>query len=177
MRYIQAAMLGKVLLFLLFTALGGQSAQAQSDSPPSAALPTQGEASGVRAKEQTIYVPVYSHIYFSNAKRRYPLAVTLSIRNTDVHRPITITSVRYYDTAGAMLQEYIKQPLHLGPMASTDVFIEERDSRGGSGANFLVEWRTTEAVNVPLVEAIMVGTAGTQGIAFQSLGRVIDPRP
>ncbi len=76
-----------------------------------------------------------------------------------------------------MLQEYVEQPLQLGSLASTDVFVEERDARGGSGASFLVDWRAAEAVNVPLIEAIMVGTSGTQGITFNSLGRVVDPHP
>ncbi len=46
------------------------------------------------AMGQTIYVPVYSHIYHNNRQEIFNLAATLSIRNTDLEQPIIITSVR-----------------------------------------------------------------------------------
>ncbi|MGH2414466.1 MAG: DUF3124 domain-containing protein, partial [Microcystaceae cyanobacterium] len=33
---------------------------------------------------QTIYVPIYSHIYFENSQKTFDLTATLSIRNTDL---------------------------------------------------------------------------------------------
>jgi hypothetical protein len=39
-----------------------------------------------------------------------------------------------------------------------------------------VEWRAEEPVNAPLVEAVMVGTSGTQGISFTGSSRVISQR-
>jgi hypothetical protein len=126
-----------------------------------------------------IYVPVYSHIYYGGkghgGKRQYPLSVTLSIRNTDLQKSLTVTSVRYYDTEGRLLQEYLERPQSLGPLVSIDVFVEERDIRGGAGANFLVEWRAEAPVNVPVVEAIMIGISGNQTLSFTSPGRVIRP--
>jgi hypothetical protein len=124
-----------------------------------------------------LYVPVYSHIYYGGkaygGRRRFELAVTLSIRNTDPQQPITVLSARYYDSDGKLLQDYLAQPLRLGPLASTEVFVEESDVRGGAGANFLVEWRAAEPVNTPVVEAVMIGTSGTQGLSFVSPSRVI----
>ena len=49
---------------------------------------------------QTIYVPVYSHIYSRDELRTFDLTVTLSMRNTDREQPIVLTSVSYYDTSG-----------------------------------------------------------------------------
>jgi Protein of unknown function (DUF3124) len=54
------------------------------------------------ASGQTVYVPVYSHIYHHNKQEIFELAVTLSIRNTDLTNPIVITSVRYYNSEGKM---------------------------------------------------------------------------
>ncbi|MGK7873605.1 MAG: DUF3124 domain-containing protein [Xenococcaceae cyanobacterium] len=125
------------------------------------------------AMGQTIYVPVYSHIYYMNQQRAYYLAATLSIRNTDPTKPIIITSVNYYDTDGKLVQQYLSRPLQLDPLASTDFFVEQKDPRGGVGANFLVEWIAEEIVSEPLVEAVMIGTAGTQGISFVTPGKVI----
>jgi hypothetical protein len=131
--------------------------------------------SGVENKgvvRQTLYVPAYSHIYYYSRQHRILLAITLSIRNTDFAHPITITSVRYYDTPGQLIKEYLERPLSLAPLGSTDFVVEERDTRGGAGANFIVEWRAEERVNDPIVEAVMI-SSGTQGISFVSPGRVI----
>lgn len=125
------------------------------------------------ATGQTIYVPIYSHIYFMSQERAYYLAANLSIRNTDLNHPIIITSVRYYDTNGQLVREYSDLPLKLAPLVSTDYFIEERDRSGGVGANFIIEWISEKKVSAPIVEAVMLGTAGTQGISFISTGKVI----
>jgi spore germination protein YaaH len=44
---------------------------------------------------QTVYVPIYSHIYHYNSQDHVMnLSATLSIRNTDLTNSIIITSVR-----------------------------------------------------------------------------------
>ena len=125
---------------------------------------------------QTIYVPIYSHIYIRDKGRVINLTATLSIRNTDAQSPIRITSARYYDTDGALLREYVNEPLRLAPMASTDFVVAEDDTSGGVGANFIVEWGASIEVTAPVVEAVMISTASQQGISFVSMGRVIKDR-
>jgi hypothetical protein len=125
------------------------------------------------AAGQTIYVPVYSHIYFEDKKNLLNLAVTLSIRNTDLGNPIIITSVRYYDSDGKLVKQYLERPLQLRAMASTDFVVSRTDTSGGSGANFIVEWVAGQAVSDPVVEAVMISTEYTQGISFISPGRVM----
>lgn len=120
-----------------------------------------------------IYVPIYSHIYIRDQSRTINLTATLSIRNTDLQNPIRITSARYYGTNGALVREYVKEPLRLAPMASTDFVVAEEDATGGSGANFIVEWGAGAEVTEPVVEAVMIGTASQQGISFVSTGRVL----
>jgi len=51
--------------------------------------------------------------------------------------------------------------------------IPERDKSGGSGANFIVAWKSKTPVNPPIIESIMIGTQSQQGISFTSRGRVI----
>jgi hypothetical protein len=58
-------------------------------------------------------------------------------------------------------------------MASTRFIVKESDSKGGSGANFLVEWRAETEVNEPIMEEVMIGAAGQQGISFTSRGKAI----
>lgn len=125
------------------------------------------------ASGQTVYVPVYSHIYHHNRQEIFELAVTLSIRNTDLTNPIVITSVRYYNSEGKLVKEYLERPIQLDALASTDFFINRNDTTGGLGANFIVEWVAQTEISEPIVEAVMIGTDFQQGISFISPGRVI----
>ena len=123
---------------------------------------------------QTIYVPIYSHIYSGLKGRPFSLAATLSIRNTDPKYPIMLVSVQFFDSDGKLLKEYLDKPTELKAMASTRYIITEGDTTGGSGANFLVKWKSQNRVNPPLVEGVMIGTRSGQGISFVSRGQVID---
>jgi len=122
---------------------------------------------------QTKYVPAYSHIYSGNRERPFLLTVTLSIRNIDPKHQIKITKVDYYETQGKLLKKYLDKPATLNPLESIRYVIPERDKTGGSGANFIVEWKSDKLVNPPVVESIMIGTQTQQGISFTSRGRVI----
>lgn len=122
---------------------------------------------------QTIYVPIYSHIYHGDEKRIFNLAATLSIRNTDLTNPIIMTSVRYYDSNGKLVKQYLERPIQLAALASTDFVVDRTDTSGGSGANFIVEWVAQTKVSQPIVEAVMIGTDFQQGISWISSGKVI----
>ncbi len=131
-----------------------------------------GEKSGL-SDGQTIYVPAYSHIYSGNRESPYLLTVTLSVRNIDPHDHIKITIIDYYETQGKLIKKYIDTPLILKPLESLRYIIPEKDKSGGSGANFMVEWKSVKFVNPPIVESIMIGTQNQQGVSFTSRGRVI----
>lgn len=122
---------------------------------------------------QTVYVPIYSHIYSGLKGRPFGLAATLSIRNTDPKHPIMLMSVKYFDSEGKLVREYLEKPSELKAMATTRYILTEGDTTGGSGANFLVKWQSTEKVNPPLIEGVMIGTRSGQGISFVSRGQVI----
>lgn len=127
------------------------------------------------AMGQTIYVPVYSHVYHQDEKKTFDLAATLSIRNTDLDNPIAITSVQYYDYDwnGKLVKKYLEQPIEIAALSSTEFSIDTTDRSGGSGAKFIVEWVAQTTVNEPIVEAIMIGTGYQQGISFVSPGKAI----
>jgi hypothetical protein len=131
----------------------------------------------VKAVEgQTVYVPVYSHIYTVNQNQTTDLAATLSVRNTDLTNPIVVTSVRYYDTNGDLVRQYLEQPVELRPLAAAEFVVNQEDTSGGAGANFIVEWLAQKQVSNPVIEAVMMNTMGNQGISFVSPGRVIKNR-
>ena len=124
------------------------------------------------AREQTVYVPVYSHI-FSSGGKPFLVEATLSVRNTELDAPITIISVRYYNSKGKLIDNYLKKPLRLEPLESTEFLVKKQDTRGGVGANFIVVWVAETNVNEPIIEAIMVGISESYSISFMSSGRAL----
>lgn len=140
-------------------------------------IPSAGhaESHSQHSKGQTVYVPVYSHIYSGDREQPIYLAVTLSIRNTDTQRPITITKVDYYDSNGRMIKGYLDASVTLNPLSTTRYIIKESDKMGGSGANFIVSWQADQPVVSPLIETVMISTRHTLGISFTSRGQVIGP--
>ena len=125
------------------------------------------------SKGQILYVPVYSNIYSGPKKIPFNLATILSIRNTDMSNSIKIIAADYYDTKGKLIRKYYPQPIILAPLESTDIFIPEEDTAGGSGANFIVRWNSQKEVNVPVIESVMIGMKSGQGISFVSPGQEI----
>lgn len=138
-------------------------------------LPVQAEDKDGLSNGQMVYIPAYSHIYIGDRESPYLLTITLSIRNIDPKNEITITSVKYYESQGELLKEYLDTPIVLRPLESIRYVVPERDKSGGSGANFIVVWHTEKYVNPPVLESIMIGTQAQQGISFTSQGRVIQP--
>ena len=139
-------------------------------------LPLSLNASDYRfaiSKGQLIYVPAYSHIYSGDRERSFLLAVTLSIRNVDTKHQIKIVLVDYYETQGNLLKRHIDKSIILNPLESLRYVIPEKDKSVGSGANFMVEWRSEKYVNEPIVETIMIGTQNQQGVSFTSRGQEI----
>ncbi len=119
----------------------------------------------------TLYVSVYSNIYSAPKAVRLELATMLSLRNTDPKNSITISKADYYDTAGKLVDSYIKKPLILKPLESTYIYLKEYDKRGGPGANFIVKWQADKKVNQPIIEAIMFSTR--HGVSFVCPGQII----
>jgi Protein of unknown function (DUF3124) len=131
-------------------------------------------AQPVDAKDgQILYVPVYADILVGEGARPTEMAATLAIRNTDMQHEIFVTSVRYYDTAGQLIETYLEGVYGLGPLASASIFINAAGNHGRLGASFVVEWAAESAVSDPVVETIMVGASGTKGFSFTNPARSI----
>ena len=125
------------------------------------------------SRGQSVYVPVYSHIYGADQEKPLYLAATLSIRNTDRTSPLTLLAVDYYGQDGKRIRAYVEQPVTVGPLGAVRYFVKESDVAGGSGASFVVRWRSEVPVTAPLIESVMIGTRGQQGLSFTSRGQVI----
>jgi len=120
---------------------------------------------------QSIYVPIYSHIYSGDREHPFLLAAILSIRNIDPQHSITVLGADYFDSDGNLLRKYLEEPVKLAPLASKRYVVGESDKSGGSGAKFIVKWQSPTKVNPPIVEGVMIGTKMQQGISFVSRGQ------
>jgi len=167
---------GSFLLLIVILAYVNSRLETIEDSlqyrPPAPAAVSDGGQVDYVVTGQTVYVPVYSHVY-SLGGQPFLMEATLSVRNTDQRRPISVTTVRYYDTKGRMIEDFLKTPLPLAPLESTELLVEKKDTRGGAGANFIVEWSASQTVNEPIIEAVMVGIHSSGNISFVSPGRPI----
>jgi hypothetical protein len=117
------------------------------------------------------YVPVYSSVSISQGKVRADFSVTLSIHNASETRPLVLRRIAYFDTNGKMVENYLKAPVALKPFSTVEVFVPTTDVRGGTGANFVVDWAAAGEIAEPVVEALMFGGLGSGHYAFISQGR------
>lgn len=139
----------------------------------------EGEVSGPKetfvedldlAFRDTVYVPIYSDIYSETKDVRFKLTATLSIRNTSLQDSIYIEDIDYYDSQGNKVRAYIDKNLLLGPMQSIEYVVEEDDTVGGTGANFLINWGANKQGLKPIFQGVMISTHGQQGVSFTTEG-------
>lgn len=117
------------------------------------------------------YLSVYSQIYSETEHRIHSLTATVSIRNINVSDTVYIDKATYFDTHGNAIRTYFNKTIYVAPMEAVEIVIDERDEEGGTGANFLFEWRIKDASNAPFFESVMISTSGQQGISFTTQGK------
>lgn len=128
---------------------------------------------GVASTTGSVYVPVYSSIALTPGRLRADSSVTLSVHNASQDKPLILKRIAYFDTAGVLVESYLTKPIALKPFGTVEVFIAQSDVRGGTGANFIVDWAAVGQTAEPVVEALMVGGVGAGHYAFISQGRPI----
>jgi len=142
-----------------------------------ACLSEPGHAEGEKrlSSGQTVYVPAYQSIAVSKKPRRLPLTTTLSIRNTAPERQITIVSVKYFAANGYLIKNLLAKPETIEPLAVMSFVPEEpKEKREEAETSFIVIWKAVgKEVSWPIMQAVMIGAAGQQGISFLCDGQVI----
>jgi len=118
----------------------------------------------------TTYLSVYSQIYSMTEHRTHNLTATISMRNTNRFDTIFIQKAEYYNTKGALIRTYFDKPIFIDPMETVEIIINQIDREGGSGANFIFEWKIKPGLNEPFFESVMISTSGQQGISFITQG-------
>lgn len=140
--------------------------------------PAAAQAPVGRSAGQTLYLPIYSHVWHGDLDSRGEpakalVSVSVSIRNTDPARAIRVMSAQYFDTDGKRLREYVSAPRLVQPMATFELFIPRGDDTGGSGANFVIVWKSEAPASPPIVEGFHANLPAGRSIAFTTFARPI----
>ena len=140
--------------------------------------PASAQTASGRSLGQLLYLPIYSHIWHGDTDNKgQPMkalvSVSVSIRNTDPVKSIRVDSVQYYDTDGKKLREYVTSPKTIGPMGTYEIFVPRSDDTGGSGANFVISWKSDVPASPPIVEGFHANLPVGRSIAFTTSARPI----
>ena len=128
-----------------------------------------------RTQGQTVYLSLYPKIESAGKKSSTFLTTILTIRNTDLHHPITVNSINYHDSNGALKKHVLKEPMTLNPISSKSMRFEEKelDTENCMTGYFIIVWKSAERVSEPIIEGI-IGTSGTGWVTTSVFyGRVI----
>jgi hypothetical protein len=133
------------------------------------------------SKGQALYLPIYSEIWHGDRviDGRYPLknqvSALVSIRNASLKTPIKIVSARYFSTDGKLLKQFVDAPKTIGPMGTYELFVERQEAKGGSGANFIIQWEAATPTNPPVIEAVHADIKGHSTFTFVTTAHPINP--
>ncbi len=119
------------------------------------------------------YLSIYSQIYSYTEHKTHDLTSMVSMRNTSDIDTIYLLRAEYYDTHGKSVRKYFDEPIFLAPMETTEIIIDEIDNSGGTGSNFIFEWKIPKNCPEPLFEGIMTSTMGQQGLSFTTQAKRI----
>lgn len=119
------------------------------------------------------YLSVYSQIHSLTEHKTHNLTSTISMRNTSESDTIYLLRAEYFDTHGKSVRKYFDFPIYLAPMETSEIIIEELDVSGGTGSNFIFEWKIPKNTPEPIFEGIMNSTVGQQGLSFTTQGKRI----
>jgi hypothetical protein len=120
------------------------------------------------------YLSIYSQIHSLTEHRTHNLTSMVSMRNTSESDTIYLLRAEYYDTHGKSVRKYFNAPIFLGPLETAEITIDEIDVSGGTGSNFILEWKTPMNCPEPLFEGIMISTMGQQGLSFTTQAKRIE---
>lgn len=119
------------------------------------------------------YLSIYSQIYSSSEHKTHNLTAMVSLRNTSETDTVYLLKAEYFDTHGTSVRTYFDHPIYMAPLETTEIIIDELDVEGGTGSNFIFEWKTPPNCPEPLFEGVMNSTVGQQGLSFTTQSKRI----
>jgi hypothetical protein len=128
------------------------------------------------ARQGVIYAPLYQEAIVDHRGRRMDLAATVYVRNLSRKHAITVDSVTLVDGKGKAGTQCTQGKQRLEPLANLRL-LPPTCPAGTGTPSILIHWSAAQPVPTPLVEVLMMGTAGQQGISLTSQGVPLEPEP
>ncbi|MCF8033775.1 MAG: DUF3124 domain-containing protein [Desulfarculaceae bacterium] len=128
------------------------------------------------AKAGVIYAPLYQRAVIDHRGRILELAATAYVRNPNQARGLHVQSMVIYNGQGKQMARLIGSPRLLGPLSSLRLLVPHLPTDQGA-PSLVVRWRSDNPVAPPLVEVLMMGTAGQQGISLTTTGTPLPAGP
>ncbi|MCB0462163.1 MAG: DUF3124 domain-containing protein [Flavobacteriaceae bacterium] len=119
------------------------------------------------------FLSIYSQLHNRDENQLIGLFATVSLHNPNVNDSIFIDKTVYYNTDGKPIRTYFDKTIYIRPMETVQIIIEEQDNEGGTGANFVFDWKIKPNTIEPIFEAVMISTYGSQSISFITNGKRI----
>jgi len=116
------------------------------------------------------FLSIYSQIYTRNNDYQYNLTTTVSMHNPNAEDSIYIDRALYYNTHGEVVRSYFDNTIFIRPMETVQIIIPVVDNEGGTGANFIFDWKKNSSLFDPLFEAVMVSSS-SHSMAFVTEGK------
>lgn len=120
------------------------------------------------------YLSIYSEIYSFTDSKKISLTSMVSLRNTSDLDTIYLLKAEYFDTEGKSIRKYFDYPIFIAPLETTEIIIGEKDVTGGTGSNFIFEWKKQKNTPEPIFEAVMTSTMSQQGLSFTTQAKRIE---
>ncbi|MDO6760696.1 DUF3124 domain-containing protein [Tamlana sp. 2_MG-2023] len=112
------------------------------------------------------YLSIYSQIYSLSENKTHNLTAMVSLRNTSTEDTVYVENANYYDTHGKLVRTYFDKTIFLAPLETAEIIIDEVDISGGTGSNFIFDWKVPQDCSEPLFDGVMNSTVGQQGLSF-----------
>lgn len=119
------------------------------------------------------YLSTYSEIYSFTESKKISLTSLISLRNVSDKDTIYVLKAKYYDTQGKAIRNYFDYPIFIAPLETTEIIIGQKDLTGGTGSNFIFEWKKPKNTPEPIFEAVMTSTMSQQGLSFTTQAKRI----
>jgi len=116
------------------------------------------------------FLSIYSQIFTRDERAIYDLTATVSIHNPNAQDSVYLERAEYYNTQGNSVRTYFTKPVFILPRETVQIIIPVLDNAGGTGANFIFDWRRKSSLYDPIFEAVMVSSQGAHGISFVTEG-------
>lgn len=120
--------------------------------------------------EGSTYLSVYSQIYSQSEHITHDLTATVSMRNTSSTDTLYVLNAEYFDTKGKSVRRYFNKSIYVAPLETVAIVIDEHNSEGGTGGNFIFDWKNKSGASTPLFEGVFISTKGQQGLSFTTVG-------